>query len=62
MQDYDFDLLCQLAFQSWLDRGQPLGTPVIDDGFVKSQLGEPTQVYTQHVATSDTMTSSHNDE
>ena len=38
MQDYDVDLLCQLAFQSWLDRGHPMDTLTLDEDRPQSQL------------------------
>ena len=28
--DDEHALLCQLAYQAWIDRGQPLGSPEVD--------------------------------
>lgn len=40
MQDIEEQtLLQQLAYQSWQDRGKPLGSPEVDWAFAKAQLG-----------------------
>lgn len=36
---FESDLLCRLAYQAWLDRGQPFGSPEIDWETAKRQLG-----------------------
>ncbi len=35
----EYTLLCELAYQSWLDRGQPMGSPETDWMFAKAQIG-----------------------
>lgn len=35
----EYTLLRELAYQSWLDRGQPVGSPETDWNFAKAQLG-----------------------
>ena len=35
----EYTLLCELAYQSWLDRGQPMGSPETDWIFAKAQIG-----------------------
>ena len=65
MQDYDFDRLCQLAFQSWLDRGQPMDTPGFDKDFARSQFGAQsfaTQVNDQYAAVQHSMAEGSDDE
>lgn len=36
---FECDLLCRLAYQSWLDRGQPFGSPEVDWEAAKRKLG-----------------------
>lgn len=33
-----YDLLCRLAYQAWLDRGKPLGTPEVDWEYAQQQV------------------------
>ena len=38
-QEYDYELLSQVAYASWLARGKPEGSPEVDWTYARSQLG-----------------------
>lgn len=43
--DLDVDLLCQLAQQSWMDRGQSMASSGVDMEYAKSELGLNNEFY-----------------
>jgi hypothetical protein len=49
--DREYELLCKLAYQSWMARGQPHGSPEVDWDFAKAELATHPPVLTQVVNT-----------